>query len=112
MPHRPSGVTVLGTFMIILGVITIICEFLFVWPGLPYIPVIIYEIPVLVGENLQSNIPIFILGSTLLAGAVGLLSMTGWGYYLALTSSIILIADSAISFLLFIASHFLILYLA
>jgi hypothetical protein len=102
LSYRPTGVKILGTLMIIFGVISFIFGFFIV---LPASLVYLFEST---STALLSQISTFLICGMLLAGAVGMLSMTGWGYYLALTCSIILIPDSVLalffSFSLFIIS--------
>ena len=100
MAYRPSGVIILGIFMIIFAAMNVIFGIYqyfvsIMISGMTFFP-FLYIPP-----DYLSLVFGLIIGVVLFVDAVGLLSMTNWGYYTALVSSAILVAGSILLFFWF-----------
>jgi hypothetical protein len=100
LAYRPSGVIILGIFMIIFAF------FNFGFGVYMYFTSSLISalsiIPLYVPVDYRDLVFGSIIGVVLLVDAVGLLSMTKWGYYSALVSSAILLGGCVFLFFWFV----------
>lgn len=89
LTYRPSGVTILGILMLVFAMF----NFLYiVYVQLMFSVMSTLSVfPLMVPSSYLSFIAGTIISVLLLVDGIGILSMTRWGYYTALVSSILLI---------------------
>ncbi|WXG42241.1 MAG: zinc ribbon domain-containing protein [Candidatus Freyarchaeum deiterrae] len=95
MSYRPSGVVVIGVFMIIFAVLNIFWAILMM--PLSGTSLITLFSPFTLGGLLSFGL-MLTTSVMLVVGATGLLSMARWGYYTGLAASIVLIVSAVFSF--------------
>jgi hypothetical protein len=105
LSYRPSGVVVLGIFMIIFAVLNIFWTIMYI----PLLSVGSFSLFSLFSTSVGLVSFGFMLATSVLlvVGAAGLLSMTRWGYHTGLVASILLIVSVCVS--LFVGGLFFIL---